>query len=477
MNKKILMIFLIAINTDFVFGQWQNLNLDQDILSTFKVGNRIFAGTTSGVYYRLENLPDWTLASGISTKATKFISVDNTLYVSSYEKIYKSTDNGSTWQAMPTVYSFQDINNIAINGNNFIAGMNGNGIYFSADKGISWSSSSTSWQGRNTAIVKKGDIYFSSSESSGYLQRSTNDTGQQWVSPSGNGIKIDLISSFQDIKTLAILNDEVLIAGTNNSATFATYNGVYFSTDDGDNFIKRINGLSNSSINSLTTIGNLIFAGSDGGGVFFSSDEGLNWTSLNSGLTNLTIKNLYSNQSTLFACTSSGLFKIDVCNLLQGNSKIIPNGNIDIPNGNTLELKANLGGINYTWYKDDVIINGVNSYNYIVNQAGNYKVVIEYSSTCNDTSNTVSITLQNLSINENSIDNKINFYPNPVKELIYMKNLTTNSEYKIYNMLGNIVQIGKTNDDKINVNQLARGIYILKLQKDESEVNKKFIKD
>ena len=135
MYKKLLIVLLIATKTHFAFGQWQNLNLNQNILSTYKVGNRIFAGTLIGVYYKLESATNWTLATGISTKATSFTSSGATIYASSYEKIYKSIDNGSTWQAMPTVYTFQDINNIAIDGNNFIAGMNGSGIYFSADTG------------------------------------------------------------------------------------------------------------------------------------------------------------------------------------------------------------------------------------------------------------------------------------------------------------------------------------------------------
>lgn len=476
MYKKVLLVFLIAFKTLLAFGQWQNLNLNQNVLSTYEIGNRIFAGTSSGIYYRLENDPDWILASGISTKATSFTSSGTTLYVSSYEKLYKSIDNGSTWQAMPTVYAFQDINNIAINGNNFIIGMNGSGIYFSDDSGNSWLSSNSSWQSNNTGIVKKGDFYFSSSQSSGYLQRSTNDTGQQWITPIGNGLKIEMSTSYQDIKSLTVLNDEILIAGTNTAQNFSSYNGVYFSFDDGDNFVKRVNGLSNPSINSLSTIGNVIFAGTDGGGVFYSTDSGLNWNAINTGLTNLTINKLYSNQSSLFACTSSGLFKIDVCSLLQNSSTISPSGNIEIANGDTLELKANLGGINYIWYKDDVIINGVNTYNYIVNEGGNYKVIIEYSTTCNATSNTVNITFQNLSINENSPENKINFYPNPVKELIFLSDFI-DSDYEIYNLLGTIVLKGKSKDNYINVNQLAKGIYVLKLHKNGNIINQKFIKE
>lgn len=123
-----------------------------------------------------------------------------------------------------------------------------------------------------------------------------------------------------------------------------------------------------------------------------------------------------------------------------------------------------------------MIINGVNTYNYIVNEGGNYKVIIEYSTTCNATSNTVNITLQNLSINENSPENKINFYPNPVKELIFLSDFI-DSDYEIYNLLGNMVQKGKSKDNYINVNQLAKGIYVLKLHKNGNVINQKFIKE
>ena len=90
MYKKVLLVFLIAVKTTFAFGQWQNLNLNQNVLSTYEIGDRIFAGTSSGIYYRLENDPNWILASGISTKATSFTSSGTTLYVSSYEKLYNS---------------------------------------------------------------------------------------------------------------------------------------------------------------------------------------------------------------------------------------------------------------------------------------------------------------------------------------------------------------------------------------------------
>lgn len=477
MNKKNLIVILIAINLNFTFGQWQNLKLKQPTLAAFKVANRIFAGTLNGIYYKLESDTAWTLATGISTKATNFTAANNVLYVSSYEKIYKSTDNGNTWKALAEIYSFKDINTIVINKNNtLLAGLNGGGIYYSEDAGNNWTNSGSSWQGPNSAIIKKGAIYFSSNKSSGYLQKSLDETGKEWTSAVGNGIKVGSSTSFQDITTLATINDEILVAGTNNFGVAKPYDGIYFSTDNGDNFTKKINGISNPAINSIVTIGNLIFAGSQGGGVYYSSDEGLNWTSINAGLTNLNINRLYANQSSLFACTDTGFFKIDVCYLLKSNSKITPSGSITISSGDNTELKANLGGINYVWYQDNVIISGANSFNYKPTQTGSYKAVVEYAAACTDTTNTVNVTVQNSSIKENNYINKLSLFPNPVKETIFIKN-NNHPEYEIFDLLGKLVQTGNATDNKINVQLLKNGIYLLKIKTDEHSTYLKFIKE
>lgn len=468
--KKNLSILLIGLSLNLTYAQWQDLNLNQNALSTINVNGIEIVGTENGIYYKSENSNNWTYSSGISSKSKSFFYDNSVLYTSSYEKLYKSTDSGINWSPMSTIYTFQDVNNIMINGNNFIAGMNGSGIRFSADGGNEWWSSDTSWQSKNTAIVKLNNIYFSSYEFSGYLQRSTNDTGQQWVTPSGNGIKIGLSNSYQDIKSLAVLNDSILIAGTNNSSNYSSYNGVYFSSDNGDNFTKKINGITNTAINSIETIGNLIFVGTDGGGVFYSSNEGSDWTSINSGLTNLTIKKLYGTGSSLYACTSTGVFKIDVCNYLQGTSTLNPNGNITIQNGETIELKANTGGINYTWLKDNVIIPNITSNTYLVSESGDYKVIVNYSNSCDDTSNVVNITVENLSTFEN-LNDTATIYPNPANNFIIVKtSQKENMTFQIFDLSGKLVKTGKSkSNEKIDVQNLQKGYYILQVETQDGQ--------
>lgn len=78
--------------------------------------------------------------------------------------------------------------------------------------------------------------------------------------------------------------------------------------------------------------------------------------------------------------------------------------------------------------------------------------------------------------NEDFEKNKINIYPNPVKETIYTSNIT-DVEFEIFNILGKSILKGKTNENQINVNSLSKGIYILKLKKGDVIFNQKFIKE
>ncbi|HAT92611.1 MAG TPA: hypothetical protein DCS36_09495, partial [Sphingobacterium sp.] len=70
------------------FGQWQNLNLNQNVLSTFKAGDIEIAGTSTGIFYKNQNAATWTQASGITNKAISFDSYNNTIYASIYENLY-----------------------------------------------------------------------------------------------------------------------------------------------------------------------------------------------------------------------------------------------------------------------------------------------------------------------------------------------------------------------------------------------------
>jgi len=82
--------------------------------------------------------------------------------------------------------------------------------------------------------------------------------------------------------------------------------GIYRSTNKGLNWTLVNSGLTNTSVNSLTSTGTNLFAGTWGGGIFLSTNNGSLWVEVNSGLTNLIILSLAANPLNVFAGSYGG---------------------------------------------------------------------------------------------------------------------------------------------------------------------------
>ena len=107
------------------------------------------------------------------------------------------------------------------------------------------------------------------------------------------------------IHSLAINSDGHIFAGTNA-------NGVFRSTDNGDNWVPANIGLMNDAVLSLAINNSSghIFAGVNGGGVFRSTNNGDSWTAVNNGMANIPVYSFAINSSgDIFAATSSGVFR------------------------------------------------------------------------------------------------------------------------------------------------------------------------
>nr|WP_290469455.1 T9SS type A sorting domain-containing protein [Lacinutrix sp. MedPE-SW] len=70
-------------------------------------------------------------------------------------------------------------------------------------------------------------------------------------------------------------------------------------------------------------------------------------------------------------------------------------------------------------------------------------------------------------------------YPNPVQGNLLTIENKQNTTYEIYNVLGKKVLKGNItpSDNKVNVSNLSKGVYILKLQSKNGTVTKKLIKE
>ena len=78
-------------------------------------------------------------------------------------------------------------------------------------------------------------------------------------------------------------------------------------------------------------------------------------------------------------------------------------------------------------------------------------------------------------VNESLCQQTLEVYPNPVSEILYLKNLSSERvDYSIYNVLGQEVATGSSSGT-ISVATLEKGIYLLQVNDDASRKTAKFV--
>ncbi len=275
----------------------------------------------------------------LSSRGDIFVSV---YYNAGANGVYMSTDNGISWDRMPTDnFSWWiDFFGLGINSEDHLfLGTNGAGIYRSTDYGLSWSSINngfTSSEGWVFAFDNNANTYVGDGDHAG-LYKSTNngdswtflkrlqtlsltidcsnsvyvgtwdslykstDYGLTWTTLS-NGLPSAPVSS------ILIKNCTEIFLGT---GYLWNGHGVYYSDNGGDSWIQR--GLNDQVVYSLVMdTSGIIFAGTMKNGVYRSSDNGKTWELLNNGLINKNIYRLKINhQNVLIAAseTDGGIFR------------------------------------------------------------------------------------------------------------------------------------------------------------------------
>ncbi len=72
---------------------------------------------------------------------------------------------------------------------------------------------------------------------------------------------------------------------------------------------------------------------------------------------------------------------------------------------------------------------------------------------------------------------EILIYPNPVKTVLNVKNISSRANYKIYNATGQMVSSGIILNNKIDVHTLINGVYVIDIDDAKGTAQKKFIKE
>jgi hypothetical protein len=127
-------------------------------------------------------------------------------------------------------------------------------------------------------------------------------------------------------------------------------------------------------------------------------------------------------------------------------------------------------GLDTTWYNYTILSNTNPTYPLTMYFVYQYSLGGFEADTCLLTYNSIPTAINN---NYSEIT-KLIIYPNPSTNILNIDGLSSETEYKIYNLIGSLIMSGKTNK-AIDISNLIGGNYIIKMLGDKQLIMK-FIK-
>ena len=190
------------------------------------------------------------------------IDGNDNIYVGTGTGIYRSTDNGDSWELYGMIGSQTEA--IAFNDSGHVFAGNSYCVYRSTDDGANWSQLPTGGGTRTVAVAPNGYVFAGCQENAGIL-RST-DNGDSWSYVYPQTVSIRFAST-------------VLFDG--NVIYFPTYGkGVLKSTDSGDTWTEFNEGIGYKYLRAIAiSATGLLFAGGDYA-IYKTDNTGTSWHSV-----------------------------------------------------------------------------------------------------------------------------------------------------------------------------------------------------
>lgn len=85
-------------------------------------------------------------------------------------------------------------------------------------------------------------------------------------------------------------------------------------------------------------------------------------------------------------------------------------------------------------------------------------------------------TVGNLAVSETGNVKTVQIYPNPVDDILNVKNISPKASYEIYNAVGQLITKGILGDGKIVVRDFVKGVYFITVDDHGTTLNNKFVK-
>lgn len=263
----------------------------------------VYCGTANGEYYSSNKGLNWSLRNtGIPAGYSIYshTEIGDTILAGSYiTGLYQSTNSGMTWNHV-SGNGFPDSTFVYAlckdNTSNKLYAGTGNGVYISANRGMSWTLSNTGIPSNAwiTSLAAEPGMIFAGTPADGIYISS--DNGLTW-NPSNTGIAeiphvVDTTHVFPTIQSISVNIPNVILA---------TLDGIYVSTDNGFSWSESDAGVTGIDVNSIATTGSTVVIGTARNGIFISSDNGSTWNRSSVGITSQNINSVMADGSTIYA--------------------------------------------------------------------------------------------------------------------------------------------------------------------------------
>jgi photosystem II stability/assembly factor-like uncharacterized protein len=334
------------------------------------------------------------------------------------------------------------------------------GVFKSNDNGITWNEANNGLV--NTVVhpmISNESRIFAGTEAGIFI---SDNQGENWVE-SNEGLTISKIN--------CLLNtDEGIYAGTDDQ-------GVFFSSDNGDSWNVMNTGITNLYIKTMVKKGDRLFIGTDGAGVFYSDNEGETWTQNNTGLSSWFINHLAVRDSRLFVSTDLN-FCVSENNGSSWSAISTPFEHMVLCSVNYQDymfVGTDGDGVFYTTDEGNTWTDwseGLENKNmYTIEVFGDYV----WSPSCCGFGLYKRLLPETTSIENLTCKNEILIYPNPACDIININSVQSIQSLSVYNQNGHLVLAVNDMKCQINVSQLISGIYICVIKTGEGLFSRQLI--
>ena len=137
-------------------------------------------------------------------------------------------------------------------------------------------------------------------------------------------------------------------------------------------------------------------------------------------------------------------------------------------------LTSSVSGASYAWFYNSNTIGGASQQSYTATQTGNYKVEVTSADGCAGTSAEVNVVISGI---ETINGVAVSVYPNPATDVLMIQSDVTVLGVEVFDITGKKQLADNTRTNRININSLAQGTYVLAITTGNGVVRKPFIKN